>query len=225
MLSPPSRMWSPTATRWSSRFAVALARPRSARSRWCRRRRRSTSTTSPGADLLAPVVAARWRVDPGVERGLRLLEQRDACRARRRAPPRPSARARPRRTTPGTVSTIWRRRASRASSRRGERGSTPRAQVREVAREASTGETFASPRSRLPRQDRRARGRRRGLHSHDLADVTSRSGHQRPALAGEAADDRAPGFGIAPTAGRSCRRRTRRGPAGREPRAATAFRR
>ena len=55
--------------------AVLLADQRSGRSRWCRRRRRTRARRSPTRELLAPVVAGA--VEPGVERGLRLLEQRD----------------------------------------------------------------------------------------------------------------------------------------------------
>ena len=80
MLSPPSRMWSPTATRSSAR----LPRPSSTTAM----REKSvvpppmsqTRTVSPGLELLAPAVAGLRQ--PGVEGGLRLLEQGHLVQAR-----------------------------------------------------------------------------------------------------------------------------------------------
>ena len=74
MLSPPSRMWSPTATRVSTRLPASSPTAISDRS-VVPPPTSQTSTTSPTSTCLRQSLVAG--VDPGIEGGLRLLEQRE----------------------------------------------------------------------------------------------------------------------------------------------------
>ena len=112
MLSPPSSRWSPTASRVSARLPPSSPTSISVKS-VVPPPTSATSTRSPTLDLLPPVVAGA--VEPGVERGLRLFQQREVLEARRRGPPRRSVRARRRRTTPAPSARCP---ALRAGSRR-----------------------------------------------------------------------------------------------------------
>ena len=99
MLSPPSRMWSPTATRCSSRSPSRSSTAISEKS-LVPPPTSTTRMTSPACTCLRQ--PPPLRLDPAVERRLRLLEQRRRRQSRRPGPPRASARARPDRTRPAS---------------------------------------------------------------------------------------------------------------------------
>ncbi len=159
-----------------------------------------TSTTRimrspPSARFPAPLV----RREPGVEGGLRLLEQRELARpacARRRD---------------GELARdlVERRRHGEHDVLRGERLVGMRrvphgAQVREVARRRGDRREARDVVAGAPGQDGARCGRRRRGESQDFAEVTSRPGHARALDARELADDLAPVLG--PRQGQRARR-------------------
>ena len=136
-----------------------------------------TSTRSPTVTRRRQRVAER--VEPRVERGLRLFEQRHVLEAGRLRPPAASARAPPRRTTPArsaarpaSPAPARRRRRDVAVQRRA-RGAAGTRPTRRPARSAAT--SSGAPHGRIgavrfaPPYD-----------SHDFADATSRAGFSAP---------------------------------------------
>ena len=208
MLSPPSRMCSPTATRSSVRSpsrsptAIRLKSvvppPTS-----------QTSTRSPTLHLPAPRVAER--VEPGVERGLRLFEQRHVLEAGAlRGAQRQLARLRVERRGHRQQDVLLRQRQRRrrpARPRVERRGEVPQVRGRRVHRR-----DLRHVLGRAPRQDRRGavraavrqpRLRRRDQPHRVLGAAAPR----------ELADDESRRAG--PTAARGCRRGNPARPASR----------
>ena len=130
------------------------------------------------ADLDPPPPAVAERVEPGVERRLRLLEQRDVLEAGSCAPPAGSARAPPRRTTPA-------RSAGRPAAPARERRRRPRPRDRTRPRGASDTRPRRRP-ARVRDLGRRAPRQIGAVRfappcdSHDFADATRRAGFSAP---------------------------------------------
>ena len=168
MLSPPSRMWSPTARRGQDEVARLLADGDQGE---VGRAAADVADEDEVADLdlLAPVVALG--VEPGVERGLRLFQQRDVARARRRGRPRRSARGPTASNEAGTVRTMS------CSSSRWSACPCPRALVPGLA------EVLQVAWWRLDRRDLRRwrRRRRRGCQGR-IGRLAVDAGVAQPAL-------------------------------------------
>ena len=179
MLSPPSSRWSPTATRSSASVAVG-----------CRRRdQREVGRAAADVDdqdqrrrrRAPPSPVALVRGEPRVERGLRLLEQRDvaAARLRARAATRELARDLVERRRHGEHDVLRRRAARRDAPRPTRRGG-----ARGSAPTPSTGESCGTSSAGAPRQDRGACGRRR--RGRATTSPTRRAGPARARLASRA---------------------------------------
>ena len=178
MLSPPSRMWSPTASRVSARLPSSSPTAISVKS-VVPPPTSQTRMTSPTLTCLRQ--SSPVRLEPGVERGLRLFQQRDVFEPRGAWRPRRSARG-PRRRTRPAPSGRCPASSSRWSATSLAIDLVPRlGQVLQVAGAGLDRRDLAAILRRLPRQDRRAAidagmaqprlGRRRQPRRHLAAEV------------------------------------------------------
>ena len=173
MLSPPSRMWSPTAMR--SRTSSPASSPTAISEKSVVPPPTSqTRTTSPTCTCSRQRAARRRQ--PGVERRLRLLEEPRAGRGRRRRPRARSARARRRRTRPAPSrnTSCSASGAGMLASHAARRCAEVRGRRRRPAR--ACGTSSGAPHGRIGAR----RDRRRRAQSHDLADATTRPGTSAP---------------------------------------------
>ena len=201
MLSPPSSRCSPTAIRSKASSPSSI----------CARIRlksvvppptSQTRISAPSAERVGQLPAMRG--DPGVERGQRLLEQRQLRRAPRccAACDRQLARLLVERRRHGQHD-CCRRAATPRPCSRNARGSSASRRCASTRADASTGDSRGPPSA--PHGRSAAVRSTRGLDSHDFADATCRAGTSAPSSRAKHADDRRRAWH--PRAGGRCRRR------------------